>query len=564
MTSTKRPLSAADRKEAVRQLKREMHQKLRDDWDMSLDPSKELVVMDDGSSGSSSNSSAGEDGARGGSSRGRKRSKRDDDPGWRDRELSPSCIASMWRTGDTSSPKDGRESDAPDAPEPAQECRAPQTRLKRREMIEAEMEWNAGLRNWMAQRDAWSGGRVRYVRRRRRRRRDSPRPALQATEPLQVIVVDGNNNMMQASAVAAAETRPTSLQKVDVREEVPAGLCIFPDSNPLRAQIVEKHYPAIYTKCVANGMTPAVPINLLDMTRAIVAGWKADGQWPARAASDPVGSTAHVADVSLAVGKAVSDLHGFPSPDMQQSGTPGQQDQGGKVACSRGEPAATSVQESLGSKPSRWRLSGASQRNTRSASAADTAKVNQAQSSDASPSIRAVTTLRATNGRGQPRPQTQARAQGQTQAQEQEQAQANGSSQPTITLSIRKKPPVLERSVVAVRKAFCMKGRRGGYDAMRDAKTAQNDVVTSKDVSSDSGVGDEEDEVDEVDEVKGEEKEDERVRKNKTESKIGELNGDGHDYGHGVHGHDHGDHNDDGRTASVAPARNVWLKSSAR
>ena len=493
MTGAESRLSAADRKEAARQVNREMHQKLRDDWDMAWDPSKELVVVDDdgddssSSSSSSSGGGAGEDDAREGSPRGRKRSKADDDTKWRDRELSPSCVASSWPSRDVSASTDGGGSNAPDAREPSRERWAQQTRLQRREMIEAEMKWNPGLRYWMAQRDAWSGGRVRYVRR-RCQGRDPPRPALQA------IAVHGGNGT-QASAVAAAETGATSLEKVDVREEVPSGLCIFPDSNPLRAQIVEKHYPAIYSKCVANGMTPSVPINLLDMTRAIVVGWKADGQWPARAASDPPASTAHVGDVSLAVGEATSDPNGFPPPDKQRPGHPSQQDQGGRAAGLRREPAAASAapaQGPLGSIKCRWRLSGASQKNTRSVSAAGTARADHNQPSDASPSIKAVPTHRTDRGQGQGQGQGEARPQAQAQVP------AVDSSQPIITLAIRKKP-VLERSVVAVRKAFCMKGRRGGYDAVRDAKAAQNGI-TSKDVSSDSGVEDEQGEVDEVEE----------------------------------------------------------------
>jgi hypothetical protein len=51
-------------------------------------------------------------------------------------------------------------------------------------------------------------------------------------------------------------------------------------SNPIRASITPAMFPSIYSKVVIQGLTPTVPINLADMTKAMVQGWKADGQWP--------------------------------------------------------------------------------------------------------------------------------------------------------------------------------------------------------------------------------------------------------------------------------------------
>ncbi|KAL4920197.1 hypothetical protein BDW62DRAFT_24279 [Aspergillus aurantiobrunneus] len=51
-------------------------------------------------------------------------------------------------------------------------------------------------------------------------------------------------------------------------------------SNPIRASITSAMYPSIYSKVVIQGLTPTVPINLADMTKSMVQGWKADGQWP--------------------------------------------------------------------------------------------------------------------------------------------------------------------------------------------------------------------------------------------------------------------------------------------
>lgn len=54
--------------------------------------------------------------------------------------------------------------------------------------------------------------------------------------------------------------------------------------NPIRATIGPAIYPSIYAKVVVQGMTPTVPVNLADLTNAMVHGWKADGQWPPKPA----------------------------------------------------------------------------------------------------------------------------------------------------------------------------------------------------------------------------------------------------------------------------------------
>ena len=51
-------------------------------------------------------------------------------------------------------------------------------------------------------------------------------------------------------------------------------------NNPIRLSITPKIYPEIYSKVVSSARTPSVPINLSDMTRALVQGWKDSGEWP--------------------------------------------------------------------------------------------------------------------------------------------------------------------------------------------------------------------------------------------------------------------------------------------
>ena len=65
---------------------------------------------------------------------------------------------------------------------------------------------------------------------------------------------------------------------------IPVAPPFIPASNPIRATINPNIYPSIYSKVVVQGMTPIVPVNLADLTKAMVQGWKADGQWPPKPA----------------------------------------------------------------------------------------------------------------------------------------------------------------------------------------------------------------------------------------------------------------------------------------
>lgn len=65
---------------------------------------------------------------------------------------------------------------------------------------------------------------------------------------------------------------------------LPVAPSFIPPTNPIRATITPSIYPSIYTKVVVQGMTPTVPVNLADLTKALVQGWKNDGEWPPKPA----------------------------------------------------------------------------------------------------------------------------------------------------------------------------------------------------------------------------------------------------------------------------------------
>lgn len=247
-------------------------------------------------------------------------------------------------------------------------------RRKRRRQMKEEMEWNEGLRMWMARRDAWSGARTRRQIRSKSKKRKATgtneQAPVRANARSEVSAIDsagdastravdpsplsdrqtqpqtqhaesnlaektasslslGNNSNEEQSrrhdledeqstapeedtkgklstetsitepdaqasldpAMASAIDADDSEEDIDSDEDeeldellIPVAPPFLSPSNPIRSTITLDIYPSIYTKVVVQGMTPTVPINLADVTKAMVQGWKADGQWPAKPA----------------------------------------------------------------------------------------------------------------------------------------------------------------------------------------------------------------------------------------------------------------------------------------
>ncbi|KAJ5129419.1 uncharacterized protein N7515_005458 [Penicillium bovifimosum] len=94
----------------------------------------------------------------------------------------------------------------------------------------------------------------------------------------------------QLTTLPAVEDQ-TEEEKVE--EELDEPLCpvappFISNDNAVRATINPAIYPSIYTKVVVQGMTPTIPVNLAHLTKAMVQGWKADGQWPPKPATTSI------------------------------------------------------------------------------------------------------------------------------------------------------------------------------------------------------------------------------------------------------------------------------------
>ncbi|KAI9804738.1 MAG: hypothetical protein M1825_001106 [Sarcosagium campestre] len=75
---------------------------------------------------------------------------------------------------------------------------------------------------------------------------------------------------------------------------IPIAPPLIPLAEATEIGISERAYPQIYSKVVLCGQTPAIPINLAHMTKALVQGWKADGTWPQQAGPTTTTSTTSI------------------------------------------------------------------------------------------------------------------------------------------------------------------------------------------------------------------------------------------------------------------------------
>lgn len=160
--------------------------------------------------------------------------------------------------------------DSPDHVGRRLEERAERRKRRRRARLEEEMAWNEGVTCFVRRRDAWTGAAsVRKFARRRSR-------ASEDMEPDEV-------EAQRAVEKVPKETERRINIDIPASEEplVPLAPPMLPH-NAIRQSITPKAYPDIYGKIVVAGQTPKVPINLAHMTRALVQGWKDDGEWPPR------------------------------------------------------------------------------------------------------------------------------------------------------------------------------------------------------------------------------------------------------------------------------------------
>lgn len=143
---------------------------------------------------------------------------------------------------------------------------------RRKKRLADELAWNNGLQCFVARRDAWTGARKVY-------RSNQGKTVLKLGKRPSVISADGSSS-------TAIENEDTIIEKTEDEDEweddieVPVAPPILPPENQMRASISPSAYNTIYDKIILQQMTPLCPMNLKDVIRSCVQGWKRDGEWP--------------------------------------------------------------------------------------------------------------------------------------------------------------------------------------------------------------------------------------------------------------------------------------------
>ncbi|KAI1412414.1 hypothetical protein F5Y13DRAFT_163537 [Hypoxylon sp. FL1857] len=200
--------------------------------------------------------------------------------------------------------------DSPDAVGDSVKAAALAKSAKRRRQVREEMEWNQGLACFNARRDAWTGAKAARVRPKPASPTpmspaskrlswwhlsaspptSSPTESVGATTPLSPAATrtSGDTTVVASSDAEYKYSKTkedTSTYPVETLIPIPQPL--LPAATPMRASITPATYPTIYDKIILQSATPSCPVNLSDVIRACVTGWKRDGEWPPRATEPP-------------------------------------------------------------------------------------------------------------------------------------------------------------------------------------------------------------------------------------------------------------------------------------
>jgi hypothetical protein len=160
--------------------------------------------------------------------------------------------------------------DTPDSVGTDLRDRKARRRRRRQQRFEDEMKENIGLAHWSAQRNTWTGARQQTL--------ANQDPF--AIQPAPSGFQSPQTPQTPSPATITTTTSSTLTEAVpDPDLMIPVAPPLLPD-NAVRNRITTNTYSDIYTKIVLQSRTPSIPINLTDVTRSLVHGWKEEGQWP--------------------------------------------------------------------------------------------------------------------------------------------------------------------------------------------------------------------------------------------------------------------------------------------
>ena len=233
-----------------------------------------------------------------------------------------SVLSSPWGSADDAAENDGEDDgdrgrssngvgmhgfkfDSPDSVADTVRTRLDTRRRRRRARVVAEMQWNDGLACWVRRRDAWTGAvslppdddddddddMLPDAAAERKGKRKRPAESSDASD--EHGGADGAGDSDRDSGASSRASTVSRATPPAVRAPRPGSWCTAAApathvpvaapllvTNPIRAAISPRLDAAIFEQIVLSDRAPQVPINLADMTRALVAGWRARGEWP--------------------------------------------------------------------------------------------------------------------------------------------------------------------------------------------------------------------------------------------------------------------------------------------
>jgi hypothetical protein len=117
--------------------------------------------------------------------------------------------------------------------------------LRRQKRLQDEMAWNIGLAHWSARRNTWTCA----------------------------------QHGASTTISTPTESTTTRLPIQDSDLLLPLPTPILPN-HPIRNNVTSHTHGEIYTKIILQGRTPSIPLNLSDVTKSLIHGWKEEGNWP--------------------------------------------------------------------------------------------------------------------------------------------------------------------------------------------------------------------------------------------------------------------------------------------
>lgn len=221
---------------------------------------------------------------------------------------------------------DGSDADGDSSTESPREREAEATRRRqerksrRRRRLEEEMSWNEGLSNWERTRDVW-------CRARRVSAASSGSPtsstgtSLTSTATVPVEKEDYQKDPREdglSRTTISKRSRPAlTARPPSMTTQLPVPPPLIPSTDPGRANITSQ-YTVIYEKVVIESLRPQVPINLSQLVPALVKGWKDNNEWPPK--PGPATATLAASKQSQAVASSKRSRAKHRSIDLAEKG----------------------------------------------------------------------------------------------------------------------------------------------------------------------------------------------------------------------------------------------------